>query len=414
VLKILLSAYACEPDGGSEASLGWQVANHLSETNLVHVVTRKSNKQKIENYIKQNKSKIIWHYYDLPKWFTFWKKGSRCWQLYYYLWQLGIYFYYQSKLKKNEYDILQHITFANYWLPSLFSLTHSNFVFGPVGGGEFFSLPYLKIFTYKEVIYEVSRWFSRKLVFIDPFFWINIKGSKLILAANIETAHKINVIRKKNVKLMTQVGLTKKEFISLSSIMPASDEVFRIISVGRLISWKGFMLGIYAVSNLLKNNIKKIDYTIIGDGPLYNNYKKLIEDLDCNANIKLLGKLSKQDTLNRITNCDVLLHPSLHDSGSFVTIEAMAAAKPVICLNIGGPGYLVNDERGYSLKPTNPMQTIKEIEKSLIELITKGNLVKQMGMNGQSFVKNNLLWENKIQQFQEYYYELLRNNANRN
>src|SRR2546430_4418443 len=42
-------------------------------------------------------------------------------------------------------------------------------------------------------------------------------------------------------------------------------------------------------------------------------------------------------------------HPSLHDSGGWVCLEAMAAGRPVICLDLGGPGYQVTEESGIKI-----------------------------------------------------------------
>ena len=48
IKKILLSAYACEPETGSEHGIGWGWINFLSKNNFkVEVITRKSNKNKI-------------------------------------------------------------------------------------------------------------------------------------------------------------------------------------------------------------------------------------------------------------------------------------------------------------------------------------------------------------------------------
>ena len=53
---ILLSAYACEPNKGSEPEVGWQWAINLSKLgHNVYVVTRRNNKESIENNIKKKK-----------------------------------------------------------------------------------------------------------------------------------------------------------------------------------------------------------------------------------------------------------------------------------------------------------------------------------------------------------------------
>ena len=55
----------------------------------------------------------------------------------------------------------------------------------------------------------------------------------------------------------------------------------------------------------------------------------------------------------------MLIHPSLHDSGGWVCLEAMAAGRPVICLDLGGPGLQVTEKTGIKVKastPTTPWQ----------------------------------------------------------
>ena len=43
-LRILLSAYACEPDRGSEPGVGWNWVRHLAREHEVWVITRSNNR----------------------------------------------------------------------------------------------------------------------------------------------------------------------------------------------------------------------------------------------------------------------------------------------------------------------------------------------------------------------------------
>ena len=80
--KILLSAYACEPNKGSEPGVGWSWMKMISEiAEELHVITRANNKDAIASeYIPEN---VTIHYYDLPKYILCLKKGLK-----------GIYWYY--------------------------------------------------------------------------------------------------------------------------------------------------------------------------------------------------------------------------------------------------------------------------------------------------------------------------------
>ncbi len=56
--------------------------------------------------------------------------------------------------------------------------------------------------------------------------------------------------------------------------------------------------------------------------------------------MKFWGFLPREEVLEKLSLCPVLVHPSLHDSGRCVYVEAMAANdRPVICLNLGGVTY---------------------------------------------------------------------------
>ena len=58
-MKILLSAYACEPNKGSEPEVGWKWATSLSDLgHEVYVITRSNNKNSIEQEI-QKKNTLI-------------------------------------------------------------------------------------------------------------------------------------------------------------------------------------------------------------------------------------------------------------------------------------------------------------------------------------------------------------------
>src|ERR1035441_781417 len=76
--KILISAYACEPNAGSEPDVGWnwsvQAARHGNE---VHVVTRANNRAGIESELAQHPvANLHFHYLDLPAIFRWGKKSG--------------------------------------------------------------------------------------------------------------------------------------------------------------------------------------------------------------------------------------------------------------------------------------------------------------------------------------------------
>ena len=63
--KILISAYACEPNSSSEPKTAWDWVNLLSKKYDVEVITRSANRNKILKFLKNNNVNIKFHFYDL-------------------------------------------------------------------------------------------------------------------------------------------------------------------------------------------------------------------------------------------------------------------------------------------------------------------------------------------------------------
>ena len=158
-MKILLSAYACEPNKGSEPSYGWLWALGLEKIgHTVTVITRKNNKSIIYKELKKKKIKnIFFLFFDLPKWLIFLKnRNSFFLFIYYYLWQYFAYEKFKNIAKKN--DLIQHVTFGTMRVPSFFWKSKTPLIFGPVGGAEITPLFLIKDLTVPQKIKEYSRY----------------------------------------------------------------------------------------------------------------------------------------------------------------------------------------------------------------------------------------------------------------
>ena len=137
-LSILLSAYACEPDKGSEPGIGWKWARNLAQAgHQVYVITRENNRASIEEALRKHPIPgVRFAYYDLPRWARWWKKGGRGVHLYYFLWQWGAFQVAKRLCRQHSFDVVHHITFGVFRQPSFMAFLGLPFVFGPVGGGE--------------------------------------------------------------------------------------------------------------------------------------------------------------------------------------------------------------------------------------------------------------------------------------
>jgi len=112
-----------------------------------------------------------------------------------------------------------------------------------------------------------------------------------------------------------------------------SNDSFVIGTVGRLTKIKGHYYLIKAMPFILKE-ITNCQLVIAGDGPLKEDLKNLIEELNLTPNIKIIGYIQDIDQFLSMINLFIL--PSISEGLPISLLEAMALGKPALCSAVGG------------------------------------------------------------------------------
>lgn len=409
-LKLLISAYACEKGKGSESGVGWNWVRQISRfADDVWVITRANNRKVIKKALEEEPlPNVHWVFFDLPSWARFWKKGRRGVHLYYYLWQIGIYFVARRLHKEVKFDLIHHVTFVNYWMPSFLALLPVPFIWGPVGGGESAPRTFLSTFSLKGQLYEHMRDLARRLGEFDPFTKITARRSIMALATTKETLHRLMQLGVRHTYVLSQVALPEEEIAKLSIVPFRTGEPFRLLSMGRLLHWKGFHLGLMAFAQFVRK-FRQSEYWLVGDGPERCNLEHLSRELGIGDKVRFFGALPREEALKRLGECDVLVHPSLHDSGGWVCAEAMAAGRPVICLDLGGPSLQVTENTGFKIPARSPEQAVKDMAEAMMKLATNEILRRKMGEAARRRVMKEFSWDKKREEIKQIYYRLINN-----
>lgn len=393
-LKVLVSAYACESEKGSEPGVGWNWVKQIGRFHEVWVITRSSNRKSIEQEKFKIPSNIHWVYFDFPACLRFWKKGQRGVHLYYYLWQIAVYFLAKRLHRDINFDIVHHLTFGVYWLPSFLSLLPISFIYGPLGGAESAPKEFYRSFRLRGKIHEWLRNIARSFGEYDPFVLMSIRRAKLVLAKVKETGDRLSLLGAREVQLYPESGISIDEIEILSITNVRECNKFKVISIGRLLHWKGFHLGLAAFSQLL-SDFPSSEYWIIGEGPERQSLENMSKELLIDHKVKFYGELPRNDVMKKLSECDVLVHPSLHDSGGWVCLEAMAMGKPVLCLDLGGPAMQVTEETGFKISAGTPEQSVIDLKNALIRLINDSCMVRRMGQAARNRVLEYFDWNKK-------------------
>lgn len=402
-MKILMSAYSCEPGRGSERGLGWNVAREVAKHHQVWVLTRPDeSKAAIEAELSRNPiPNLHFVYFTLPFWQDSLRWGqSGAMQIHYYLWQIQAYFVARRLHKEIKFDVSHHVTFVKYSSPSFLSLLPIPFIWGPVGGGETAPKPFWQDFSLKAKAYELARNLVRNLGELDPFVSLTAHKSALVRVTTKDTAQRLYKMGIKQLQITSESSLPESEIANLSSYKIPDSSPVRFISMGRLLHWKGFHLGIKAFAEA---DLSDGEYWIVGDGAESDRLKALAENLGVAKRIKFWGRLSREATLEKLGQSHVLVHPSLHDSGGWVCLEGMAARRPVICLDLGGPAVQVTASTGIKVSPHNPQQTVRELAQAMQLLANDSELRLAMGQAGHELVTEKFSLEGMGKELNQIY-----------
>ena len=392
-LNILISAYACRPGEGSEPGVGWHTVRELSKYHHIWVLTRQNNRPAIEAEQQRHPiPKLQFIYCDPPCWLQRWNQNQRIVHLHYYLWQLCAYRVARRLHQSIGFDVVHHVTYVRYSAPSFLSLLPVPFIWGPVGGAETAPRTFWYALGLQGKSYELIRLLTHRLGELDPFTHVTARRSILARATTEDTAQRLRQLGATHVELDSAIGLHADDITRLGQCPPPSSPPLRFISMARLLHWKGLHLGLRAFAQAKLNDA---EYWIVGDGAERNRLEELAGELGIAPQVKFFGRLSRDDTLRQLSVSHVLVHPSLHDSGGWVCLEAMAAGRPVICLDLGGPALQVTTATGMKIPACNPQQAVMEIADAMQRLATAARLRRRMGQAGKQRVREHFAWDMK-------------------
>lgn len=149
---------------------------------------------------------------------------------------------------------------------------------------------------------------------------------------------------------LTEHGMEGIEFLQ---------DDFKIVSVGRLSSEKGFDLLIKAVAELAPK-YPQLKLYIIGDGPLKGTLKSLVEQLGIQNHVYFLGQ--RRNPFFIVKRADVFALTSHYEGQSMVILEALTVGTNVLASDIIANRYVLEDEKYGMLVEKNEVDIAKGLE----------------------------------------------------
>jgi len=403
-LKVLISAYACEPGKGSEPGVGWNLSKEMADHHDVWVLTRSNNRKVIEAELETHPvDGLHFIFYDLPMWACWWKKGGRGVQLYYYLWQLCSAKTIRIANKSVGFDLGHHLTFGKCNSPSGLALASIPYYLGPIGGGDV--CPWGLISSMGllggsiEIIRKLYLWISQ----FDPMVLKTIRRCNLASGSTPATEQFLNRCGCSNTAQYLQMGISEDRLLRHPKTIPATGEnkKLSLLSIGRLVHWKGFHLAIQAIA---KSGIE-CEYVILGEGPERARLERMVKKLGLQNKIKLLGQVSFHQINDYVVASDLLLHPAIHDQAPTCVLEALATGTPVVAVASGGVPFQVGDA-GIIVPLVSNKSLVSALGNAIVQLDQDRELLRELGGNALKQVEH-YVWSRKADRIADFYMKVL-------
>ncbi len=403
-VRVLLSAFACEPNKGSEPEVGWQWALQIARFHDVTVLTQTEHRTAIEREIEKLRNgqpvpEFV--YFDLGKSLHWMKKSSLGLRIYYVLWQKWARAEVRRLHRTNPFDLLHHVTFAAFRYPSVIWGHDVPCVWGPVGGIESTPFGLLPWSHPVSLIVEISRNLSN-LIQAAPFNDLphRAAASDAVLVTTVEMQQGLAKLDLPS-QLMPTIGLRTREFPCQSHRNPEGP--LRILFVGKIIALKGIDLALEA----LKLSGPDATLTLVGSGNYLSAARRHMEKLGLEKRVTFRGQLTRAEVLGLYPEFDVMIFPSLHDTGGYAVIEAMFNELPVICLDCGGPAVAVRAGCGIKVPIKSRRQVIEELATGIRFYDKDRQTLLVHGKAARESILERYDWDKKGIQMNEVYEETL-------
>jgi glycosyltransferase involved in cell wall biosynthesis len=403
-MRLLLSAYACRPNAGSEPGVGWNWATHLAARGIdVHVLVAARNRDPIEAGLQDNaRPNLHFTYVAVPH---SWAKRNEA--LHYVCWQAEAVNAARKLANEFHFDLAHHVTYASVHVPSQLWRLGIPLVFGPVGGGQKAPASMLKYFG-AEKTKEQCRTLTTRALTVSPLHRQWLRRMSLVLAANRDTLNLVRALGCKNSSLMCDTAIPAAYFAPKPMNFEARRGTLKLLWVGRMLTRKALPLALDA----LKEVHMDVTLTIAGDGMDPESVQRMIRERNLQHRVFWKGsRLTWSELRTAYSEHDAMLFTSLRDSFGSQVLEAMAMGLPIITLDLHGAHDFVPEGASLKVSVGRPDETVRNLadaigKYALLPLPKKNQMSKQAW----DFA-NTLSWSARAEFTEKIYREILLNGA---
>ena len=410
--RVLVSAFACHPQPATphfpgEAVLGWSLVREIAAFCDLHVMTWGFNRGGLADRLDElGAGGIKFHFVDLPQALHKALRNKHYGvRFYYFLWQLKAK---RAALRLHgaeKFDLFHQITFSNDWMPSFAGpALPIPFVWGPVGGGQKVPDGLMKTLLPLDRRRERMRTFLQNAWRRTPARRKCAEKASAILVCNRETREVLAPWSSKVLDFPVN-GISAENLVG-EIPRQGIEGRFRILYAGRFDGIKGLPLALRALG-IVRRSCPEASLELIGEGPERGRLERLAAGLGLAEHVRFTPWLPRAEIFARMRQSRVFLFPSLRDGGGAVVIESMASGTPVVCLDVGGPGFHVQPPWGIKVEPLDADSVVVDFAAALVRLCRDEDLRTGLAWAGLRRAEEYYRWDKLGERVKTIYWDVL-------
>lgn len=407
-LKILINAYACSPNMGSEPGMAWNWCINLAKHNELFIITEEEYRKNIESFLDNYEYRCNLHFYYLPVTPKIrkmaWNQGD--WRFYYFYkkWQKKVLDIAKQIVSEHDIDVLHQLNMIGFREPGyLWKIKDIPYVWGPIGGMNQFPLSYIKGSKAKMKAFLILKIILNKIqIKYSSRVDRAIKRADILISA---TPNSYSAIKKYKNKKSIHIPETGCFRYDIEKSEKPFSQTLQVIWVGKFDFRKQLHLAIRAI---FETKNKNIILNIYGSGSekQEKEIKTLVNKLSIENQIVFHGFQSNSQIQQAMRESDLFFFTSVSEGTSTVVMEAISNNIPVLCFDACGFGAVVNETIGIKLPLANPDKSINDFAEQLNKLYNNRKLLEDLSFNCK-LVQDKFSWENKAIKVTKLYNKLL-------
>ena len=402
--KVLMLAYACNPDGSGEHWLGWGWAEQAAKNYRVHLVTTPNAREAVTR--EAGKHGITPHFVAVPGWLhvvtgRFGRFGAWLRKM---DWAYRAHRFTRHLHAQEKFALAHQTTFHTFRIPFLATRLGIPTVWGPIAGGEHIPFGFYKFIGPLFLPESIRRVFNRIWLHL-PVVQEALQCASVIFASNHTTMDYLGTEFAGKCIVVPPNAMREEDRARPGPASPRpNDGTFRLLYVGNCLATRAMPL---AFAALARTNLKNWQLDILGAGSGLKFWQREAHKHGVAERVKFRGQIPRDQLAAFYEQADVLVFPALRDSGGSALLEAMSKGLPVLCLDWGGPTEMVAPDSGVKIPITTPDETTQRFADALVRLERDPQLRARLGGCAAERARAHFTWDYKRQLLETTYQRLL-------